>query len=87
MDNGCRQMLWWDFILLILLEMIFILQNGKEEVVLHTIRQQTRKPERHYNIALADFILPKPQTDYIGAFAVTAGIGIEKKLAEFEKST
>jgi 5-methyltetrahydrofolate--homocysteine methyltransferase len=61
------------------------LQNGKEEVVLHTIRQQTKKPDKHYNIALADFILPKPQTDYIGAFAVTAGGGIEKKLAEFQK--
>ncbi|HLG33678.1 MAG TPA: methionine synthase [Bacteroidia bacterium] len=64
--------------------------NGKEEVVLHTIRQQTKKPSGQNNVALADFVQPqtsdlKPQTDYIGAFAVTTGIGIEKKLAEFEK--
>ncbi len=62
------------------------LQNRKEEIVLHTIRQQTKKPDQHRNIALADFILPVPQTDYIGAFAVTTGIGIEKKLTEFEKN-
>ncbi len=64
-------------------------------VVLHTIRQQTKKPAGHYNVALSDFIMPADviaseakqshDTDYIGAFAVTTGIGIEKKLAEFEK--
>jgi 5-methyltetrahydrofolate--homocysteine methyltransferase len=62
------------------------INNGKEEIVLHTIRQQTKKPAGHHNVALADFILPQPKTDYIGAFAVTTGIGIERKLAEFEKN-
>ncbi|MBK5286679.1 MAG: methionine synthase [Bacteroidia bacterium] len=57
--------------------------NGKEEVVLHTIRQQTKKPAGQNNVALADFV--KAENDFIGAFAVTTGMGIEKKLAEFER--
>jgi len=50
----------------------------------HTLRQQTKKPEGHYNIALADFIHPH-KIDYIGAFAVTAGIGQEEIVKHFEK--
>ncbi len=54
----------------------------------HNLRQQTRKPDDIPNYCLADFIAPKESKirDYIGAFAVTAGIGIEKKLKEFEKA-
>ncbi|MFM7217238.1 MAG: vitamin B12 dependent-methionine synthase activation domain-containing protein, partial [Bacteroidota bacterium] len=54
---------------------------------LHTLRQQTRKPEGQPNIALADFILPRQsgKTDHIGAFAVTAGIGIDEHVNRFEK--
>ena len=39
------------------------------------------------NIALADYIAPKESgvKDYIGAFAVTTGIGIEKLLKEYEE--
>ena len=39
------------------------------------------------NIALADFIAPKETKlpDHIGAFVVTAGIGLDEKVAEFEK--
>lgn len=53
----------------------------------HTLRQQTRKPEGQYNIALADFIAPKDSgiIDYVGGFAVTAGIGIDEWVARFEK--
>jgi len=54
------------------------------------LRQQTAKREGVDNKCLADFIAPKlvdgrPSgiADYIGMFAVTAGLGIEKKLAEF----
>ena len=56
--------------------------------VLHTLRQQMQKTEGQPNIALADFIAPKETgiNDYIGAFAVTAGIGIEKLIEEFEKN-
>jgi len=60
------------------------LENG---IVLHTLRQQTKKTSGAPNIALADFLAPKESglQDYIGAFAVTAGIGIEKWIEKFEK--
>ena len=53
----------------------------------HNLRQQTKKPDNIPNYCLADFIAPKDTgvADYIGAFAVTTGIGIEARLAEFEK--
>lgn len=56
--------------------------------VLHTLRQQMQKTAGQPNIALADFIAPKESEliDYIGAFAVTAGIGIEKLIEGFEKN-
>ncbi len=55
--------------------------------VLHTIRTQTIKSDGLPNLALADFIAPKEsgRKDYIGAFAVTAGIGIERLIEKFEK--
>ena len=55
--------------------------------VLHTIRTQTQKSDGLPNLALADFVAPKEsgKKDYIGAFAVTAGIGIEKLVEKFEK--
>jgi 5-methyltetrahydrofolate--homocysteine methyltransferase len=60
--------------------------NGKEKTKFHTLRQQTKKPEGQANIALADFVAPKgTKKDYIGAFAVTTGIGIEKWVEKFEK--
>jgi 5-methyltetrahydrofolate--homocysteine methyltransferase len=55
----------------------------------HGLRQQTRKPVidgmPNPNQALADFIAPKAAgiADYLGAFAVTSGIGIEKREAAF----
>ena len=53
----------------------------------HTLRQQMEKPADQYNLALADFIAPKEsrRADYIGAFAVTAGIGVEALCAKYEK--
>ena len=55
-------------------------------LTLHFLRQQQQKPPGKPNYCLADFIAPKDSglADYLGAFALTAGIGIEKKLAEFE---
>jgi 5-methyltetrahydrofolate--homocysteine methyltransferase len=55
------------------------------------LRQQTVKPViegvARPNQCLADFIAPKGQAaDYIGLFAVTAGLGMEKRLAVFEKN-
>ncbi len=50
------------------------------------LRQQSERPAGKPNYCLADFVAPKASgiEDYAGAFAVTAGLGIEKKLAEFE---
>jgi len=53
--------------------------------VLHHLRQQADKPPERPNVCLADFIAPKDSgvRDWIGAFAVTAGIGIETHLERF----
>ena len=53
----------------------------------HNLRQQTKKPADIPNYCLADYIAPKESgvADYIGAFAVTTGIGIDARVAEFEK--
>jgi 5-methyltetrahydrofolate--homocysteine methyltransferase len=52
---------------------------------LHHLRQQKAKPAGQPHYALSDFIAPKDsgKVDYIGAFAVTAGIGIEEHLKRF----
>nr|HNI00518.1 vitamin B12 dependent-methionine synthase activation domain-containing protein [Rhodocyclaceae bacterium] len=50
----------------------------------HNLRQQHQRPAGKPNYCLADFVAPKGTPDYAGAFVVTAGIGIEAKLAEFE---
>ena len=52
----------------------------------HFLRQQMIKNTARPNFSLADFVLPKETgvPDYLGGFAVTAGVGIEKKVAEFE---
>jgi 5-methyltetrahydrofolate--homocysteine methyltransferase len=64
--------------------------EGREKVVLtwHNLRQQSERPSGKPNYCLADFVAPKDSgvADYVGAFAVTAGLGIEKKLAEFESA-
>ncbi len=52
----------------------------------HNLRQLNQRPAGKPNYCLADFVAPKDSgvKDYLGAFAVTTGLGIEKKLAEFE---
>jgi len=54
--------------------------------VLRMLRQQTQKRQGQPNRCLADYIAPKEigLPDHIGAFAVTAGHGIEAPLARFE---
>ena len=60
----------------------------RSEVLLtwRNLRQQGAKREGVENKCLADFIAPKSSgvADYIGMFAVTGGLGIEKKAAQFE---
>jgi 5-methyltetrahydrofolate--homocysteine methyltransferase len=55
-------------------------------VRLHQLRQQKAKPQGQAQLCLSDFIAPAQsgRCDYIGAFAVTAGIGIEEHVARFE---
>lgn len=52
----------------------------------HTLRQQTKKAAGQPNMALSDFIAPRESglTDYIGAFVVTAGHGVEERVKQFE---
>lgn len=52
---------------------------------LHTIRQQMIKSQNIPNIALADYVAPKLSgvNDYVGMFAVTTGLGIEKLIEHF----
>ena len=53
----------------------------------YSLRQQTKKTQGQPNLALADFIAPKESglVDYIGGFVVTTGIGLDEKVAIFEK--
>ncbi len=69
---------------------IEIYQDDRRETVLtviHTLRQQNQKPPGRHNLALADFVAPKESDvkDYIGGFAVTAGLGIDTFVAGYEK--
>jgi 5-methyltetrahydrofolate--homocysteine methyltransferase len=59
---------------------------GGGGVTLHFLRQQVDKPADRPDFCLADFIAPKDsgRQDWIGAFAVTAGIGIDAHVARFE---
>ena len=52
----------------------------------HTLRQQTNADRDRQNLALADFIAPRDAgvADYLGGFAVTAGIGIEEHIDRLE---
>jgi 5-methyltetrahydrofolate--homocysteine methyltransferase len=53
-------------------------------VTLHFLRQQKDLPEGKHHGALADFVAPAGAAgDYLGAFALTTGIGIEAPLARF----
>ncbi|KAF1698234.1 methionine synthase [Pseudoxanthomonas jiangsuensis] len=63
-----------------------VLEHADGPATLHFLRQQVDKPVERPDFCLADFIAPKDQgvADWIGAFAVTAGIGIEPHLARFE---
>ena len=68
--------------------------NGKLEIdksknlaKLHFLRQQSKRSASVPNLALSDFIAPEStgKQDYIGGFAVTTGIGIEKITEAYEK--
>ncbi len=56
--------------------------------VIHTLRQQMPKTNRQANLALADYVAPAESgvKDYIGAFAVTAGIGTEAAVQHYRQA-
>jgi 5-methyltetrahydrofolate--homocysteine methyltransferase len=62
--------------------------NGSSQplTTIHCLRQQMERPPGRPNFSLADFIAPQESgvDDYIGLFAVTAGLGIEERVAQFE---
>ncbi|MEB2780593.1 methionine synthase [Algoriphagus sp. C2-6-M1] len=58
--------------------------DGNQAGTFHFLRQQGKKGRGVPNRSLADYLHPT-QTDYMGCFAVTSGIGMETKLAEFQK--
>ncbi|MCC6953886.1 MAG: methionine synthase [Deltaproteobacteria bacterium] len=63
-------------------------ESGREILAtLHTLRQQGEKRSGIVNLALSDFVAPKSSglLDYVGAFAVTSGVGMEKLLLQFER--
>jgi 5-methyltetrahydrofolate--homocysteine methyltransferase len=53
---------------------------------LHTLRQQMDKGEGKINYALSDFVAPSGMPDYVGAFAVTAGLGEEDVAIRFKRA-
>ena len=62
-------------------------EPDREITTIHTLRQQSMKPQGQANYALADFIAPLESgvKDYIGAFALTAGIGLDELVYRFER--
>jgi len=70
-------------------DILIYADERRSEVIakFHTLRQQAEKPQGESNYALADFVAPVStgKADYIGGFAVTAGIGIEALCQRFEQ--
>jgi 5-methyltetrahydrofolate--homocysteine methyltransferase len=61
-------------------------QRRTERTRFHTLRQQHRRTDDRPCLGLADFIAPRSseRADYLGAFAVTTGVGLEKLTARLE---
>jgi 5-methyltetrahydrofolate--homocysteine methyltransferase len=60
--------------------------RSKIAMVWHCLRQQNEKAADRENLCLADFVAPRDSgvRDYVGGFAVTAGLGVEERVREFE---
>ncbi|MGE5624118.1 MAG: methionine synthase [Bacillota bacterium] len=68
---------------------VAVFRDGKREerlATFHFLRQQQKKPAGKPNRSLADFLAPESTglADHLGAFAVTAGLGIEEYIRHFE---
>lgn len=70
-------------------DIIIYTDESRKEVLMrvHHLRQQVMKASGQSNYCLSDFVAPveSGKADYIGGFAVTAGLEIENKVREFEK--
>jgi 5-methyltetrahydrofolate--homocysteine methyltransferase len=67
---------------------VYLDEDREEPVtVLHQLRQQGQHREGVPNRSLADFVAPKATglKDYVGAFAVTAGLGASERVEAFRK--
>jgi 5-methyltetrahydrofolate--homocysteine methyltransferase len=66
-------------------DVVLSVANGQTSTV-HFLRQQMEKPPGRPNNSLADFIAPQGsgKNDYLGLFAVTAGLGLDEVVARFE---
>lgn len=67
---------------------IEIQPTNQQPTTFLTLRQQSQKTKGASNLALADFVAPQSsgKTDYMGAFCVTTGFGVDEWAAEFEKN-
>ncbi len=65
-----------------------LIADSSQLISLHNLRQQSEKAPGQPNFCLSDYIAPKEtnKKDYIGGFAVTTGVGIEKWVEQFEKA-
>jgi len=69
------------------IELYYDAGQRQRVTTIHTLRQQSEKPQGQPNLALADYVAPHDsgRTDHIGAFAVTAGIGLDELCRRFDK--
>jgi 5-methyltetrahydrofolate--homocysteine methyltransferase len=71
-------------------DIVCFVDEARVDVALtwRNLRQQNERPPGKANFCLSDYVAPEVArvNDYLGMFAVTTGIGIEPKLAEFEAS-
>jgi 5-methyltetrahydrofolate--homocysteine methyltransferase len=65
---------------------IAVFDSGREVTRFHTLRQQWERQGQTSFLALADFVAPAEsgRTDYLGAFAVTAGHGVDEVVRRYE---
>ena len=60
--------------------------RNEQKTIFHTLRQQTRRKGQDYFRSLADYVAPldSNRSDYIGAFALTTGIGVAELVAQYD---
>jgi 5-methyltetrahydrofolate--homocysteine methyltransferase len=67
---------------------LFTDENRDQQLIkLHQLRQQSKKPEGQYNRCLADYVADKQSgvNDYMGAFAVSSGFGVDELVKIYDK--